>query len=413
MFPEKSLSALLISAVIGAVAVCGQSGRGASPRFRPPGSSTDGDHRELIWNGSPARAGRYPYMALLSVEGTICGGSLIAPNLVLSAAHCGESFTEVRVGAASRTINPDYFVEKTVAIEEVVVHPDYGGQAGDLENDFMILVLSSDINTITPVCLAKADEYIPGSSRLQIMGWGHTESSNNLYSDVLLEAEIFYVPNNNCREIVFPNNIRPLFDTIDSENYMCAASPKPQDKNSCLGDGGGPLLIKGEASDKDVQVGITSFGFQCEASVGVYARISAQRAWIDGVAAAQGRSLRQDCPTFFVSPAPSSAPTTSEPSAPPTIPVPTVSDTFSDLFSPPPTEPTASPTTPVPTATDTSWMGGDVLTVRSAAMARTVGGADTVDAVSAPSSGAGRATAGLTAVLTAVLLAAASAAGLL
>jgi len=291
MFPEKSFDALLISAVIGAVAVCGQRGRSAFPRARPLGSSTDGDRRELIYNGNSAPVGRYPYMALLSVDSKMCGGSLIAPNLVLSAAHCGASFREVRVGVTSRTEPDD--LEETVNIKEVEVHPDYGGTAGDLENDFMILVLSRNIDNITPVCLAEADVSLPSGNLLTIMGWGYTES-NNFYSDVLRETKVNYVPNENCRGIEF-NNITPLFDTIDSENYMCAASYN--EKNSCSGDGGGPLIIKGDAPDNDVQVGVTSFGFECEVAVGVYARISAQRDWIDRVVGAKGGSLRQNCPT--------------------------------------------------------------------------------------------------------------------
>eukprot|EP00588_Corethron_pennatum_P018190 CAMPEP_0194309682 /NCGR_PEP_ID=MMETSP0171-20130528/6653_1 /TAXON_ID=218684 /ORGANISM="Corethron pennatum, Strain L29A3" /LENGTH=361 /DNA_ID=CAMNT_0039062967 /DNA_START=242 /DNA_END=1324 /DNA_ORIENTATION=+ len=228
---------------------------------------------------------------LLSADNKICGGSLIAPNLVLSAAHCGESFKEVRVGVTNRK-EPDDLAE-TVNIEEVVVHPDYGGKAGDLENDFMILVLSKNIEKIMPVCLAEADDYLPTSNSLWIMGWGHTESNDD-YSDVLLETDVFYVPNENCRGIKMPNGIAPLQTTIDSENYMCAAHR--QEKNSCFGDGGGPLIIKGDASSNDVQVGITSFGFQCEAPVGVYARISAQRDWIDGVVRTKRGSLRQNCP---------------------------------------------------------------------------------------------------------------------
>eukprot|EP00588_Corethron_pennatum_P029137 CAMPEP_0194321788 /NCGR_PEP_ID=MMETSP0171-20130528/17974_1 /TAXON_ID=218684 /ORGANISM="Corethron pennatum, Strain L29A3" /LENGTH=555 /DNA_ID=CAMNT_0039079805 /DNA_START=140 /DNA_END=1808 /DNA_ORIENTATION=+ len=247
------------------------------------------DGRALIFGGVPTPSHRYPYAVLL-LKGKLCGGSLIADNLVLTAAHCGpDTFSELHVGIYS--LGDFSTLYERVSIVEAIVHPDYAGVDHDYEHDFMILVLSRKVKKFRPVCLAEAGVNIIPEKKLAVMGWGLMEGGRT--SELLMEAEVSYLSNAQCRSATL-DGVYAFTNLVDSENYLCAASK--DGKDACQGDSGGPLIMKGDDSDpdKDVQVGVVSFGYSC-GTVGIYGRISTQRNWIDSVAREKKSVMRQDC----------------------------------------------------------------------------------------------------------------------
>lgn len=227
------------------------------------------DSFPLIVGGTLAPQGRYPYMVnIADNSGIYCGGSLIASNVVMCAAHCSGS-KKVYIGRWNLGSNTEEYEEFNVQSE--IKHPSYNGNSQI--NDFMLIRISG-VSTISPVILADGTENLPLDSdpnqMLNVMGWGAT-SSGGSGSPRLLEAAVKYVPNNQCANNYGPGQIFSMM--------MCAASPN---KDSCQGDSGGPLIIKGSNAGKDVQVGVVSWGYGCADPnyPGVYARISSVRPWI-------------------------------------------------------------------------------------------------------------------------------------
>jgi len=104
--------------------------------------------------------------------------------------------------------------------------------------------------------------------------FGSDGMSDNFKTPVQ-EITITESENSACRAAY---NEAPLFAVVTS-NMLCARGP---DQDSCVGDSGGPMILQGVAPEKDVQVGIVSWGWECgnEKYPGVYHRLSESLAWV-------------------------------------------------------------------------------------------------------------------------------------
>jgi len=95
-----------------------------------------------IINGVSAPETRYPYSASLQYNDQhFCGGSLVAPDLVVTAAHCTTTPMEIVLGRydLDSPTDDDYEV---MGVTEKVVHPDYDRDV--VENDLALLVLERE-----------------------------------------------------------------------------------------------------------------------------------------------------------------------------------------------------------------------------------------------------------------------------
>lgn len=203
-----------------------------------------------------------------------CGGSLVASNIVLTAAHCGKINGEVRIGsnyARERDANPDDERVATRRVKGKVPHPKYNPR--EFHYDYLLLELDEpvDTNVFKPIHLNFDDQQPREGDMLTVLGYGKTKE-DGFHSEVLQEARIPAVSDKTCQSQYYYVN-------INEKVQFCAGFTNGR-KDACQGDSGGPLLkqINGEPT----QVGIISSGIGCAQPnfTGVYARISGVKTWL-------------------------------------------------------------------------------------------------------------------------------------
>ncbi|CAJ1963779.1 unnamed protein product [Cylindrotheca closterium] len=226
------------------------------------------DGPSMIVGGNQADVAEYPYY--VDMDG--CGASLIAPGVVLSAAHCDpDDFTHVGqtviVGGYDRQQVTNGAVRATVT--ETLMHPSWDPWGG-MSYDFMLLKLDSPVTTSGSVKLSlNSESTVPSSGQpLTVVGNGDTEE-DGIQSDVLLEAEVPAISTVTCNG--------PYDGEIVDEVMFCAGG---NGKDTCQGDSGGPIVVRN--GNIHTQVGVTSWGHGCNRPgiPAVYARVSSVMNWI-------------------------------------------------------------------------------------------------------------------------------------
>ncbi|XP_057380132.1 trypsin Blo t 3-like [Daphnia carinata] len=224
------------------------------------------DEANKIVGGTPALEGEFPYQAFLNLSIRSCGGTLISPSIVLTAAHCFEGLTVASTSAFTVTVNTTKRIGGIGAVrrgvKKFVVHPLFNKKTFD--NNVALLALSYPIKNVRLVKLPSAYTTSTYAGRKAvIVGWGDT-SSGGRNSNNLLKATVTVLTNE-----AFSLQYKKLNTTI-TNNMVCAAAPG---KDTCQG---WPLLVEG------VQIGITSFGAACADPrfAGVYTRVTRYITWI-------------------------------------------------------------------------------------------------------------------------------------
>ncbi|MCO7188898.1 MULTISPECIES: trypsin-like serine protease [unclassified Pseudoalteromonas] len=217
----------------------------------------------------------YPFMGSLQLYGGHhCGSSLIAPNKVLTAAHCVEAWNisdfSVKFGGHDLTVESQWEVYN---VTDIVMHERYH-DTYTYNNDIAILTLEKPVQGIEPIQLADdalKDSYVVGET-FKVMGWGALYSGGPS-PEQLHEVDVPYISNDVCNDAEHYNG-------GISENMICAGFDEGG-KDSCQGDSGGPLIVN--RNNQWFQVGVVSWGEGCAApnKPGVYADVAMLNTWVN------------------------------------------------------------------------------------------------------------------------------------
>uniref|UniRef100_A0A3Q2Y806 trypsin n=1 Tax=Hippocampus comes TaxID=109280 RepID=A0A3Q2Y806_HIPCM len=238
-----------------------------------------------IVGGSFITAQSQPWVAAIFHQRRrfLCGGSLIAPCWVLTAAHCfsdGErtNLQRLSVFLGKSAINEtDEVNEQKFTVEKMILHQAYN--KANYNNDIALLkIKSSDgrcavrSESVRTVCLPPAHTQLPVGFQCVIAGFGREKSGALHYSQYLKEARVNLLSQSQCKK-------NSAYANLLTENMFCAAEPS-WSMDSCQGDSGGPLVC--EASGRLFQFGIVSWGDGCakENNPGVYTQLTNYNKWI-------------------------------------------------------------------------------------------------------------------------------------
>ena len=274
-----------------------------------------------IVGGNFADRKRYPYYTFVrttySYFGTLyaatCGGTLIARDVVLTAAHCAspddwfstvEGF-ETWVNATSDAYSPYAFYRVP---DDYFVHPDY--DPFTVENDLALLILTQPVTGVPLIKLNREASVPVAGETLMAVGLGIDDVIQQTTPDYLLEVALDTVSFGDCLD---------TYSSITNAYHVCAGGVK--DKDTCQGDSGGPLFRLGKTAAQDVQMGITSFGKGCGLAgvPAVYTRVSTYVEWIDSIVCQYSNYKPLFCPWIL----PTVSPTAKQPTKRPTTKKPT------------------------------------------------------------------------------------------
>lgn len=249
----------------------------------PPGEGVIIDPN--IVGGAPADPGEWPWQVALVggtttdlYNGQFCGGSLVADQWVVTAAHCvyGDPASAVDVVAGIYDLQPVTPGNQRRDVIQIVVHPGYNPSTSD--NDIALLKLKTPV-TIGGSGASKTGvvPLVPSSVgdlngiNAWVTGWGDTENIPQWPTE-LREVQVPIILNTLCNDVSHYNG------QITS-NMMCAGF-EAGGKDSCQGDSGGPLVV--DTGSGWQLAGVVSWGDGCAdpGAYGVYTRVSNYTSWI-------------------------------------------------------------------------------------------------------------------------------------
>ncbi|KFO24628.1 chymotrypsinogen B [Fukomys damarensis] len=254
-----SLWLLSCFALLGAAHHCG------SPAIPPVLSGL-----ARIIHGEDAVPGSWPWQVSLQDETGFhfCGGSLICPYWVVTAAHCQVSTSDMVV-AGEYDLDSDEEDVQVLEIAEVFTNPDFSWVTVSYDITLLRLATPAQItSTVSPVCLPCVCSDVFTWGPCVTTGWGMSSFDPPVDPTKLQQAVLPLVPTDECRN---------YWGSLITDQMICAGG---SGVSSCMGDSGGPLVC--QHNGVWCLVGIVSWGSgTCNTSTpAVYARVTALVRWV-------------------------------------------------------------------------------------------------------------------------------------
>jgi len=252
----------------------------------PPKPGTCGQPEiqgQRVIAGITATRGSWPWQILMLYNGRGgCGGSIVGPRHVVTAAHCVAGRTRyptrfsVRVG--EHDTRKTEGSEAEYRVKRVFQHPDYQRPTA-LNNDIAVFELEKPIQFskyVQPICLPDKD--VPVGSDCYITGWGKVRHPGYM-TNILQQAKMPVVSKQVCHKKNYAAIRIPVTDAM-----VCSGDGGSSRRSGCHGDSGGPFVC--QLNGRWELHGAVSHGSPRCASTETYtvfARVAYFKKWIDNI----------------------------------------------------------------------------------------------------------------------------------
>ncbi|XP_026275889.1 coagulation factor IX-like isoform X2 [Frankliniella occidentalis] len=244
----------------------------------------------FVINGKNATVSEFPWHVGLYLESQnmaqFCGGSLIHPRLVMTAAHCvfvdnklvDAKDMKVSVGSALRDWEAKVEESQKRSVSKIYPHPHFRGRRRNYADDIALLELASPVTVnayILPICLDWQGNKLASLKKGdvgKVVGWGQTAEKKP--SPFLQSAELPYIPFNECVDAV-PADFLPFL------NYDKFCAGHIDGASVAPGDSGGGLAF--EHNGLWYLQGIVSVGVTQKLSYSAFTRVDAYTEWINQI----------------------------------------------------------------------------------------------------------------------------------
>ncbi|XP_019397275.1 PREDICTED: chymotrypsin-like elastase family member 2A [Crocodylus porosus] len=237
-----------------------------------------------VVGGDNARPYSWPWQASLQYSYSggwfhTCGGTLIATNWVMTAAHCISSSRTYQVLLGKYNLYAEENGSVAASPAKIIVHEKWNPNKVSNGYDIALIKLSQHVqlsDKIQLACLPPPGSILTEKAICYVTGWGRLQTNGDL-PDVLQQGHLLVVPYPICSS---PD----WWGTVVKTNMICAGGDGVI--SSCNGDSGGPLNCQRADGNWEVN-GIVSFGSSLGCNYyhkpSVFTRVSAFNDWISNV----------------------------------------------------------------------------------------------------------------------------------
>ncbi|KAH8275141.1 hypothetical protein KR026_000638, partial [Drosophila bipectinata] len=247
----------------------------------PYGLENSTDHLE--GHSKPAE---FPWTVAVYVKDQLIGGgSLVAPGVVLTAAHIlnNVAAADVRIisGDWNLASEDESFDSEEQSVTLIKKHENFTYATG--VNNLALVFLNEPFqlkNHIRPICLPSSQTRSYLKTKCKVVGWGVQNFGDRYFSDIQKMVDLALVERDQCQDQLRQTTLGEDFELDTS--LICAGGEEGID--SCTGDGGSAIFCQLQGSrSRYVQVGIVNWGIRCGQKdvPGVYTNVSMFYEWID------------------------------------------------------------------------------------------------------------------------------------
>ncbi|XP_068410842.1 ovochymase-2 [Eschrichtius robustus] len=214
-----------------------------------------------IVGGRQVEKGSYPWqVSLKRRQKHVCGGTIISPEWVITAAHCVANrniASTFNVTAGEYDLSYIEPGEQTLTIETIIIHP-YFSTKKPMDYDIALLKMAGAFHfdqSVGPVCLPEPGEQFEPGFICTTTGWGRL-NEDGVVPQVLQEVNLPILTQDECITALLT-----LQKPISGRTFLCTGFPDGG-RDACQGDSGGSLMCRNKKGTWTL-AGVTSWGLGC------------------------------------------------------------------------------------------------------------------------------------------------------